>query len=519
LDELLTVDDVLDSASIAVEPDSRDGIGLDDAPAFPALKPNGTNGHGRGARRANGSTRVATLNGYAVRSTRAVVATTYRRLLGVADALAISFAMWLAVVVNGHHLAWAALAVPVAFVVLAKVIGLYDRDEHLLHKTTLDEAPKLFGFAAASTLMVSLGSDVVSSATLGRGQVLILWSTLFVSLVVLRSVARLAVRSSSPPERCLFIGDAVSVEELREKLATSPAVNAELVGWLPAHDSSDLERGAVLSEQVRTMIDERNIHRVILGPGPGSSAEILNSIARIRDHGLKVSLLPDVSRVVSSSTELDRLNGITLLGVRGFGITRSSQIIKRTFDLVGSVAFIILTAPVVAVTAFAIKLDSPGPVFFRQERAGRHGKHFWIWKLRSMVEDAEDRREELMPLNQAEGFFKMADDPRMTRVGRVIRRLHIDEIPQLFNVARGDMSLIGPRPLPLEEDERIVGWHRRRLDLKPGITGPWQILGSARVPLREMVNMDYQYVADWSLWNDVRILLLTIGHVARRRGQ
>jgi lipopolysaccharide/colanic/teichoic acid biosynthesis glycosyltransferase len=140
-------------------------------------------------------------------------------------------------------------------------------------------------------------------------------------------------------------------------------------------------------------------------------------------------------------------------------------------------------------------------------------------KFRSMIDGADQQKEALLHLNEGDGVFKIADDPRITRVGRWIRRLHIDETPQLINVLCGEMSLVGPRPLPLDEDRRIEGWHRRRLDLSPGITGPWQILGSARIPVREMVKLDYQYVADWSLWNDVRILLLTIGHVARGRGQ
>ncbi len=169
--------------------------------------------------------------------------------------------------------------------------------------------------------------------------------------------------------------------------------------------------------------------------------------------------------------------------------------------------------------AVAVKIDSRGPAFFRQQRAGRHGTPFTMIKLRSMVADAEDRLDSLLELNEAEGVFKMADDPRITRAGRVIRKLYIDELPQLVNVLRGDMSLVGPRPLPLAEDKRIEGWHRRRLDLAPGMTGPWQILGSSRIPVREMVHLDYHYVADWSLWNDIKILVLTAGHVVRGKGQ
>ena len=169
--------------------------------------------------------------------------------------------------------------------------------------------------------------------------------------------------------------------------------------------------------------------------------------------------------------------------------------------------------------AVAIKLDSRGPVFFRQLRVGRHGKHFHIFKFRTMVRDAEALKESLRDRNEAqEGLFKIADDPRVTRVGRFLRSSALDEIPQLLNILRGEMSLVGPRPLVVDEDIRVEGWHRRRLELTPGMTGHWQILGPARVPLREMVAIDYLYVANWSLWTDVKILLRTIPYVMGRKG-
>jgi lipopolysaccharide/colanic/teichoic acid biosynthesis glycosyltransferase len=136
-----------------------------------------------------------------------------------------------------------------------------------------------------------------------------------------------------------------------------------------------------------------------------------------------------------------------------------------------------------------------------------------------MTNDAERRREELLALNEAEGLFKLDRDPRVTRVGRVIRRFSLDELPQLFNVLRGEMSLVGPRPLVPEEDSRIEGHFRRRLDLAPGITGQWQALGSSRIPLSEMVRLDYLYVASWSLWGDIKILVRTVPYVAGRRGR
>ena len=171
------------------------------------------------------------------------------------------------------------------------------------------------------------------------------------------------------------------------------------------------------------------------------------------------------------------------------------------------------------VIAAAIKLDGRGPVLFRQQRVGQHGRHFWMIKFRTMVPDADALKDELRALNEAQdGLFKIADDPRVTRVGRFLRKSSLDELPQLLNVIRGEMSLVGPRPLVIEEDHKIEGWDRRRLDLMPGVTGPWQILGPTRVPLQQMGSMDYLYVANWSLWSDMKILLRTVAHVLERRG-
>ncbi len=169
--------------------------------------------------------------------------------------------------------------------------------------------------------------------------------------------------------------------------------------------------------------------------------------------------------------------------------------------------------------ALVIRLTSPGPALFRQMRVGRDGHTFEMLKYRSMHVGADARKAELFARNEADGLFKIADDPRITRVGRFLRKTSLDELPQLVNVLRGQMSLVGPRPLVVDEDRRVEGWYRRRLYLTPGITGDWQIFGAARVPLREMVMIDYLYVSNWSLWADIKILLRTIPCVIGRRGQ
>jgi lipopolysaccharide/colanic/teichoic acid biosynthesis glycosyltransferase len=192
---------------------------------------------------------------------------------------------------------------------------------------------------------------------------------------------------------------------------------------------------------------------------------------------------------------------------------------KRVFD-VGLVSLALpFVLPLMAVIAVAVRLDGAGPIMFRQRRAGQDGRVFHILKFRTMEVGAEARRDQLLARNEVDGpLFKIKNDPRMTRIGRLLRRTSLDELPQLFNVLRGQMSLVGPRPFEVGEDAAITGWARRRLDLTPGITGLWQVSGRNDLSFDEMVKLDYLYVTRWSLWWDVRILAQTIPAVLRRRG-
>ena len=232
---------------------------------------------------------------------------------------------------------------------------------------------------------------------------------------------------------------------------------------------------------------------------------MLNLVRTLKAVGVRVSVLPRLLEVVGSSVVFDDLHGVTVMGVRRFDLTRSSALSKRAFDLLGASLGLLAVAPLMAIIAVAIRLDSSGPVFFSQWRVGRHGNRFRMIKFRTMVENAEELKDSLRDRNESEGLFKIADDPRITRVGRILRKTALDELPQLFNILRGEMSLVGPRPLVVDEDRQVEGWHRRRLELTPGMTGPWQILGPSRIPLKEMVAIDYLYVANWSLWTDVKL--------------
>jgi exopolysaccharide biosynthesis polyprenyl glycosylphosphotransferase len=270
-------------------------------------------------------------------------------------------------------------------------------------------------------------------------------------------------------------------------------------------------------ESLLCRVRDLRVHRIIVAPTAAGTDDVVELIRLANAVGVRVSVLPQILEVIGSSVAFDEVEGLAMLGVPRFGLCRSSRALKRAFDIVATTVGLVLLGPVLLGIALAIRLDSKGSIFFRQVRVGRHGRPFLIVKFRSMVRDAEARKEELRSLNVAgSGLFKVRDDPRVTRVGRFLRSSSLDELPQLFNVLRGEMSLVGPRPLVTDEDAQVVGLDRSRLRLKPGISGPWQLLGS-RVALAEMVGLDYLYASDWSLWLDMKILLRTVRHVLRRR--
>lgn len=442
----------------------------------------------------------------------------FRRSLALADIFATLLAgLAVVVLLARESLRPAALLVLPVVILAGKLLGSYDRDELLVNKTTLDEAPRLFYLATLIALLFAVFEHRFLSAPLAPAALVGLWISMFCCLVALRCVARAFARTVTMPERCLFVGTEESVGRLRAKL-DSTGGNAVLVGWISTEDQDGSGHLADVASALQRVVDELRINRVIIEPSDPHPQSALDFVREAKGTGARVSLLPRVLEVVGSSIEIDDVHGLTLLGVRQFGLSRSSMILKRSFDIAGATIALILTAPAMAVFALLIKLDSRGPIIYRQTRIGRGGRPFLMWKFRTMVDGADAMKASLQALNEADGLFKIAADPRITRVGGWLRRRSLDELPQLVNVLRGDMSLVGPRPLVKDDDARITGLDRRRLHLTPGMTGRWQILGSARVPLAEMVKLDYLYVTGWSLWSDVKILLRTVPFVLARRG-
>lgn len=260
------------------------------------------------------------------------------------------------------------------------------------------------------------------------------------------------------------------------------------------------------------------IDRVIVAFPNTSDAIVLEALRKLEGQ-VPVSEIPRYFELHNWRTEAEELHGITLMHMPTVSLSTSERVMKRLMDVTLATCALIGAAPVLLLTALVIKLDTPGPVFFRQERIGRAGKPFRIFKFRSMTADAWRQRDTVAELNEVDGpIFKMAHDPRVTKVGAFIRKTSIDELPQLLNVVRGEMSLVGPRPLPTEESHRLDGAALARLDVNPGITGLWQVCGRSDLTYADLQHLDSVYVRSWSLRWDLRIIAQTPNAVFGRSG-
>ena len=437
-----------------------------------------------------------------------------RRLLSAADVLAATIASWAVLAIFGNDQPGLAMILGMPLiVVLFKIAGLYDRDQLRIVPSTLDEAPMLMQLTGLYTLGVAILQSFVIVGGLGGGsQIAALWAATFLATLGGRMLARWVAGRASPVERCLVIGDRELAARIRVKLASSGA-RSTVAATLPL-EGDDLEHLSG-SASLRRIVLELRIDRIIIAPTTADAGEVTDLIRIAKACGVRVSVLPRMLEVIGSAVAFEDVDGLTMLGVRPFGLPRSSQRLKRGFDLIAASIGAAAVAPIMLAVSIAIRLDTPGPILFRQVRVGRDGRHFHILKFRSMEDGAEGQKDELRGLNEVgDGMFKITNDPRVTRVGNFLRRTSLDELPQILNVLRGEMSLVGPRPLVTDEDAQVLGLDRSRLHLTPGMTGPWQILG-ARVPMQEMVGLDYLYVANWSLWQDVKLLVRTVRHVTR----
>jgi exopolysaccharide biosynthesis polyprenyl glycosylphosphotransferase len=447
-----------------------------------------------------------------------------RRLLALGDAAALLLALAasqpMARGTNlGEHLLWGLVAVPF-WVLLFGLYGLYERDAKRVSHSTVDDIPWVFHAVLVGVLLLWTYFKFVASGPLVLSEIVTLAVFVFAGTLMLRFAVRSFVIRALAGERVLLVGEDPMTEVLVRKMRAHPEYGLDPIGVVTASGGGGGTTLPVLGSlaDIGDAVVDNQVDRLVVSPGGLDQDAQLELLRRCRELSLKVGLLPHVFDVMGPSVAIDDVEGVTLLGINAPVLSRSSRASKRLLDAVLSSLLLFFAAPLLLVIAIAIKVDSRGPVFFRQRRIGKDGRPLMLLKFRTMCVDAEQRVEELRKFSKDPHWLHLENDPRLTRIGRFLRLGSLDELPQLLNVVRGEMSLVGPRPLVEDEDRRVGGWARSRLQLTPGITGSWQVLGRTTIPFEEMVKLDYLYVVNWSLWNDLRLLLRTLPVVLKRSG-
>ena len=431
-----------------------------------------------------------------------------RRLLAVADAAAAALVAATIGATSGLEAAtWSALFLP-SWIVLAKLHGLYERDQRAMRHLTVDELPRLAAWGASSSAATMLFLMLTPVGALHFVTVVQATLVAAASALVLRGAARALWRRITPAERVVIVGEGRLAAATRRKLQLFPDIHARLVG----EDVTVEElRGSpdVLAEVDRIVLASSHIDEDLIG----------ELVPFCRAAHIKLSVVPPGRGMFGTAVQLQHVADLPVVEYNTWDVSRSTLLLKRALDVGLASAALVAVTPLLVLTALAIRIEGRGAILFSQVRAGAGGRPFRMYKFRTMVPDAEEMLRDLLPFDSLEQpMFKLAEDPRVTRLGRLLRRTSIDELPQLVNVLRGDMSLVGPRPEQVELVERYRPEHRFRTSVKPGITGPMQVFGRGALTFEERLSVEREYVENLSIGRDLRILAMTLPAVVRGGG-
>ncbi len=455
-----------------------------------------------------------------------------RRALAFADVAGLTLSFILAEMLFGAsggsdrvqgawELAIFALSLPL-WIFVANLYGLYSDDEERTDHSTADDLVGVFHLITVGSWLLFIAATFTDTANPSVERLVSFWLLAIALVTVFRATARSICRGTDTYlQNTLIVGAGEIGQLIGKKIHQHPEYGLNVVGFVdaePRERQPGLGDLTILGSLDRLVEIARayQVERVVIAFSNDSHDQLIGVIRSLKDLEVQIDIVPRLFEVIGANVSIHHTEGVPMIGLPPLRLSRSALFAKRTLDVLASGTGLLLLSPLLLGIAIATKLDSRGPVFFRQVRMGRGGRTFRIYKFRSMALDADERKSEVADLSkhQAEGgdprMFKIEDDPRVTRVGKVVRRFSWDELPQLLNVLRGEMSLVGPRPLILEEDNHVVDWRRQRLNLKPGITGMWQVLGRDDIPFEEMVMLDYLYVTNWSLMSDVKLILRTI---------
>jgi exopolysaccharide biosynthesis polyprenyl glycosylphosphotransferase len=441
--------------------------------------------------------------------------------------------------VDADNLVAFGVTVPI-WILLASVLGLYHLYERRVDHTFADELIPVFLVTTVwAWFFLGVNSGLAEGVTelFGPG---VLWGAAIVTVLCARALARnLATRQAWFRQPVMLIGERDDMDRVLARIDRHPECGLDPVFALRLergraslhrldgstdHVAGPAGRAAAgwnaSPEEMAAWIRELGIDRVILAGWASGLGERTDLIRALTSALISVDVVAAEPEALLSTATLHHLEGLPILTVRPTAITQGSRILKRTLDVCVAAGGLAILSPLLAYIAIRIKLDSPGPVLFRQLRAGQRGEPFELLKFRTMVDGAEAMQDELRPKGPGNGrvLFKLREDPRVTKFGARLRRWSLDELPQLWNVLRGDMSMVGPRPLPLAEAAQVDSHFVERTRVRPGITGPWQIHGRSDIPFGEMLQLDYTYVAAWTMREDLRLMARTFSAVLHKRG-
>lgn len=402
------------------------------------------------------------------------------------------------------------------WVVLAAVSGMYHVDEKRLECSVADEIGRVIQITAVWTWLLFLVDTLGAEGTTPVTPAILLWVFLVPAILLGRALTRrLAQKRPWYRQSAFVVGSPGDVELVCRVLDRHPEYGVEVQRRLTLDPGVGISR----VDSLLDLAESSNIDRVIFASTYEGLDERTGALRYLAEQGVKVDLVPGDSEVFRSDAELHFIEGLPVLTLPMTGRPRSSSVAKRTIDVALASVGLVLAAPFFAFAAARIKLNSRGPVFFRQTRIGKDGSSFEVVKFRTMAVDADERKSEVARLNtRTDGMFKITEDPRVTSFGATLRRYSLDELPQLVNVIRGEMSLVGPRPLIEAEGNLVEEHYLARYNVRPGITGPWQVLGRSDIPFRDMLKLDYTYVTNWTIGDDAKLLLRTISAIAQGRG-
>lgn len=405
----------------------------------------------------------------------------------------------------------------IVWIALFKILGIYDRKYIISFE---DEAASVVGAVSVGIMVLLAMLFLYRGFWVSRQVLLFAWLITMTLMICARLAISTAQRSMFKRgigvKRTLIIGAGEIGQGLALRMTQERELGYQPIGFLD-DDAEKIgkEFGGIKVlgniSKVGSYIVKHRVDEVIIATIRLPYQRILDIVTESEARGIEFKLVPGFLEIIASRISTDDIGGIPLLSIKEIGLKGFNAFLKRFSDLAISATVLIILSPILLLVSIAIKLDSKGPVFFKQIRIGKDGEVFFCYKFRSMINEAEKYFEDVVKVTGKDVIrFKAKGDPRITRVGKIIRKLSIDELPQLINVLKGDMSLVGPRPSVPREYEKFTEWHKKRLRVKPGMTGLWQVSGRSELPFEDMVRLDIYYIENWSLWFDFKILLRTI---------